>query len=296
MSKITVEGNIPAIVTPFDKNEEIDEAALREIVDYLIEGGVHAIFASGTVGAFYLMSPEERKRVGEIVIDQVNGRVPVYLCTGGIYARETIKVAKYAIDIGADAAVVLTPYYIKVSERELFENFKTIAESVDLPIILYNNPPRAGINITPDLLERLVLETDNIVAIKDSSGDLAQFEEYIRRVGNKISIIMGKDELMYPSLAVGGKGMVSAVGNVVPELVTQLYEEFKKGNFDKAKELQYKIIVLKRAFLAATYPAPIMAALNLIGKPGGYPRKPVLPVTKEQEEKIREALKFLGKI
>ena len=296
MKKIEVKGNIPALVTPFKKNEEIDENALREMVDYVIEGGAHAIFASGTVGAFYLMYPEERKRVGEIVIDQANDRVPVYLCTGGIFAKETMQVIKYAKDIGADAAVVLTPYYIKVNDKELFEHFKNIAENAEIPIILYNNPPRAGINITPEILEKLVLETDNIIALKDSSANLIQFEEYIRRVGNKISLIMGVDELMFASLMVGGKGMVNAVGNIVPDMVTKLYEEFQKGNFEKAKEIQNKLYILKKAFLTATYPAPIMAALNLIGKPGGYPRRPVLPVTKEQEEIIKNALIAIGKL
>jgi 4-hydroxy-tetrahydrodipicolinate synthase len=295
-NKIEVKGNIPALVTPFNRKEEIDEDALREMVEYLIEGKAHAIFASGTVGAFYLMYPEERKKVGEIVVDQVNGRVPVYLGTGGIFTKETMQMAKYAIDIGADAAVVLTPYYIKISDRELFDHFKTIADSVEIPIILYNNPSRTGLNITPELLERLVSETDNIVAIKDSSANFVQFEDYVRRVGDRISLIMGADELIFASLAVGGKGVVNAVGSIVPNMVTELYEEFQKGNIKRAKELQHKLYTLKRALLVATYPASIMAALHLIGKPGGYPRKPVLPVTKEQEAVIKDALIAIGKL
>ena len=294
--KIEVKGNIPALVTPFNRKEEIDEDALRELVEYLIEGKAHAIFASGTVGAFYLMYPEERKRVGEIVVDQVNGRVPVYLGTGGIFAKETMQVTKYAIDIGADAAVVLTPYYIKVSDRELFDHFKTIAESVEIPVILYNNPLRAGLNISPEVLERLVSETDNIVAIKDSSANLVQFEDYVRRVGDRISLIVGVDELIFASLAVGGKGAVNAVGNIVPNVVTELYEEFQEGNIERARCLQHKLFILKRALLVATYPGPVMAALHLIGKPGGYPRKPVLPVTKEQEAVIKDALIAIGKL
>ncbi|MFX0195200.1 MAG: 4-hydroxy-tetrahydrodipicolinate synthase [Candidatus Hodarchaeota archaeon] len=293
---LDVKGNIPALVTPFNRREEIDENALRELVEYLIEGKAHAIFTSGTVGSFYLMYPEERKKVGEIVVDQVNGRVPVYLGTGGIFAKETMQVIKYSIDIGADAAVVLTPYYIKVSDRELFDHFKTMVESVEIPIILYNNPPRAGINITPELLESLVSETDNIVAIKDSSANLVQFEEYIQRVGDRISIIMGVDELIFASLMVGGKGAVNAVGNIVPKIVTELHEEFKKGNIERARELQHDLLLLKRALLIATYPGPIMAALHLIGKPGGYPRKPVLAVTKEQEAVIKDALVAIGKL
>lgn len=294
--KLEVHGNIPAMVTPFKKNEEIDEEALRELVNYLINGKVHAIFASGTVGTFYLMNANERIHVGEIVVDEVNGRVPVYIGAGGITVRENIKVAKAAKDIGADAVVVLTPYYIKVSDEELYDYFKTIAASIDIPVIIYNNPPRAHINISPKILGRLLDEVSNIVAMKDSSGDLALFEDYIEVAKNRISLITGKDELIYASLLVGGKGMVNAVGNIIPEIVTELYEKVLAGKIKEALELQHKIFILKEAFLEGTYPAPIMAALNMIGLNGGYPRKPVLPIKKEAEEKLRKTLISIGKI
>ncbi len=294
--KLKVHGNIPAMVTPFKKNEEIDEEALREIVNYLIDGKVHAIFASGTVGAFYLMNADERIRVGEIVVDEVNGRVPVYIGAGGITARENIKIAKAAKDYGADAIVVLTPYYIKVSDEELYDYFETIATSIDIPVIMYNNPPRAHINISPKVLGKLLDEVSNIVAMKDSSGDLSLFEDYIRVAKNRISLIMGKDELIYASLLVGGKGTVNVVGNIIPEIVTELYEKVLNGKINEALEIQRKIFILKEALLEGTYPAPIMAALNMIGLNGGYPRKPVLPIKKEAEEKLRKALISIGKI
>nr|MDO8134811.1 4-hydroxy-tetrahydrodipicolinate synthase [Candidatus Njordarchaeum guaymaensis] len=296
MVQLKVKGCICPVVTPFASDGGIDEKTLRSILDYLMDGGVHAIFAAGTVGAFYLMSPDERKRVAEIVIDHLNGRVPVYVGTGGITVRENVELAKHAKDIGADAAVVLTPYYVKVNDEELHKYFTAIAGAVDMPIILYNNPGRAGVNISPSLLEKVVSETTNVVAIKDSGGDLTQFEEYLMQIGNKISVVMGKDELMLAALTVGGSGVVSAVSNVAPELVTGLYNSFVKGDVKKALDIQYKLIIIKKAIAGGTYPAPILEALNFIGIKTGKPRPPVLPLNDEQKERIRKALKAIGKL
>jgi 4-hydroxy-tetrahydrodipicolinate synthase len=291
-----VEGCITPVVTPFDSEEEVDEDALRKIVDYLVEGGAHGLFAAGTAGAFYLMTPEERKRVTSIVIEKSNGRVPVYAGTGGITVRENLDIAKHARDVGADAAVILTPYYVKVEDEELFQYFTTFANAVDMEVILYNNPARAGNNISPALLERIVNENSNVIAIKDSSGDLVQYAEYAMRIGKKISLVSGKDELMLASLTMGGNGVVSAVSNVVPELVSQIFASFQKGDIKKAQQIQSKCSRLKKSFGGAAYPAPILAALDLLGMRAGRPRSPVLPLKNEQKENIRQALKSIGKL
>jgi 4-hydroxy-tetrahydrodipicolinate synthase len=291
-----VEGCITPVVTPFDSEEEVDEDALRKIVDYLVEGGAHGLFAAGTAGAFYLMTPEERKRVTSIVIEKSNGRVPVYAGTGGITVRENLDIAKHARDVGADAAVILTPYYVKVEDEELFQYFTTFANAVDMEVILYNNPARAGNNISPALLERIVNENSNVIAIKDSSGDLVQYAEYAMRIGKKISLVSGKDELMLASLTMGGNGVVSAVSNVVPELVSQIFASFQKGDIKKAQQIQSKCSRLKKSFGGAAYPAPILAALDLLGMKAGRPRSPVLPLKNEQKENIRQALKSIGKL
>jgi len=296
MSQLKVKGCICPIVTPFASDGSIDAKAFRTIIDYVVERGIHGIFTAGTVGAFYLLTPEERKKVGEIAIDHLNGRVPVFMGTGGITVRENIDLARHAKDVGADAAVILTPYYVKVSDEELFQYFIAIASAVDMPIILYNNPGRAGVNISPSVLERVISGTTNVVAIKDSGGDMSQFEEYVIQVGNKISMIMGKDELMLAALTVGGNGVVSAISNMAPELVTDLYNSFMKGDMKKALETQYKLIVLKKAIAGSTYPAPILEALNLLGIKTSKPRLPVLPLNNEQKEKIRKALKAVGKL
>lgn len=291
-----VKGSITPIVTPFDSKEDLNEEALKNIVDYLIKGGVNGLFAAGTAGAFYLLTPEERKRVISIVVERSGGRVPVYAGTGGITVRENLDIAKHAKDVGANAAVILTPYYVKVDDEELFQYFTAFASAVDMEVILYNNPARAGNNVSPALLERIVNENSNVIAIKDSSGDLVQYGEYIMKLGKRISMVSGKDELMLASLTMGGNGVVSAVSNVVPELVSKIFMFFEKGDLKKAQEIQNRLSILKRSFGGTAYPAPILAALDLIGITAGKPRLPVLPLRDEQKEKLRQALKTIGKL
>jgi 4-hydroxy-tetrahydrodipicolinate synthase len=293
---VKVRGSIAPVVTPFNSEEDLDEEALKRIVDHLIKGGSNALFAAGTAGAFYLLSPEERKRVTDIVIQQSGGRVPVYAGTGGITVRENLDIAKHAKTVGASAVVILTPYYVKVDDEELFKYFTAFASAVDMEVILYNNPARAGNNISPALLERIVNENSNVIAIKDSSGDLVQYGEYKMSVGKKISLVSGKDELMLASLTMGGDGVVSAVSNVVPDLVSKIITLFEKGDIKKAQEIQSKLSALKKSFGGAAYPAPILAALNLLGIKVGQPRIPVLPLKDEQTEKIRKALMAIGKL
>jgi 4-hydroxy-tetrahydrodipicolinate synthase len=293
---VKVKGSITPIVTPFDSKEDLNEEALKNIVDYLIKGGVNGLFAAGTAGAFYLLTPKERKRVISIVVERSGGRVPVYAGTGGITVRENLDIAKHAKDVGANAAVILTPYYVKVDDEELFQYFTAFASAVDMEVILYNNPARAGNNVSPALLERIVNENSNVIAIKDSSGDLVQYGEYIMKLGKRISMVSGKDELMLASLTMGGNGVVSAVSNVVPELVSKIFMFFEKGDLKKAQEIQNRLSILKRSFGGTAYPAPILAALDLIGITAGKPRLPVLPLRDEQKEKLRQALKTIGKL
>lgn len=291
-----VKGSITPVVTPFNSEEDVDEEALKKIVDYLIKGGSNGLFAAGTAGAFYLLTPEERKRVTDIVVKESGGRVPVYAGTGGITVRENLDIAKHAKTVGANAVVILTPYYVKVDDEELFKYFTSFASAVDMEVILYNNPARAGNNISPAILERIVDENSNVIAIKDSSGDLVQYGEYRMMVGKKISLVSGKDELILASLTMGGDGVVSAVSNVVPDLVSKILNLFEKGDMKKAQEIQNKLSTLKKSFGGAAYPAPILAALTLLGIKAGQPRLPVLPLKDGQREKIRQALVSIGKL
>lgn len=284
-----IEGIIPAMITPFDRHEEIDEQGLRTLVNFLVESGVHGILAAGTVGQFCLLLREERKRLFEIVVDEVNGKIPVFAGTGSVSTKETILMSREAADVGVDAVTVITPYFVKLSDEEVFLHYKAIAEAVPLPITLYNNPPRTGITISPDILERLT-NFDNVAGMKDSSGDLSLFQEYIRKSGGKIPLIIGRDTLIYPALTLGAKGAVNAVGNVAPKLLLELYDAAKRGDHERALHFQAKVNILRQVLGLGTFPAAVNEAVSLIGKPGGHPRKPLIPLNKNQRESLKGAL------
>jgi len=287
---VKVEGIIPAMITPFDKHGEIDEQGLRTMVNFLVESGVHGILAAGTSGQFCLLLREERKRLFEIVVDEVNGKTLVFAGTGSVSTKETILMSREAADVGVDAVAVITPYFVKLTDEEVFLHYKAIAEAVPLPITLYNNPPRTGITISQEVVGRLA-GFDNVVGMKDSSGDLSLFQEYIRKAGDKIPLIMGRDTLIYPALTLGAKGAVCVVGNVAPKLLLELYDAAKREDHKKALHLQAKVNIIRQALGLGTFPAAVNEAVNLIGKPGGYPRKPVVPLNENQRESLRRALR-----
>ena len=285
-----VEGIIPAMITPFDRHGEIHEQGLRAMVNFLAESGVHGILVAGTGGQFCLLLREERKRLFEITVDEVNGKTLVFAGTGSVSTKETILMSREAADVGVDAVTVITPYFVKLTDEEVFLHYKAIAEAVPLPITLYNNPPRTGIIISPEVLERLT-GFDNVAGMKDSSGDLSLSQEYIRRAGDKIPLIMGRDTLIYSALTLGAQGAVNTVGNVAPKLLLELYEAAKGGDHKEALRLQAKVNLIRQALGLGTFPAAVNEAVNLIGKPGGHPRKPVIPLNENQRESLRRALK-----
>ena len=195
-----IKGIIPAMVTPLKKDETLDEDGLREVINYLIESGVHGIFCCGSQGEIYSLRDEERRRVVEVTVDEVNGRVPVYAGTGEVTTEKVIDLTRYAKDVGADAASIITPYFIRPSSEELYMHYRKIAEAVDIPIILYNNPGRTGVNLDVSVVSRLA-KIDNIVGIKDSSGDLTLTAEYIRQTPERFSVIAGRDSLILATLS-----------------------------------------------------------------------------------------------
>ena len=209
---LSVKGIIPAMVTPLDKNGNINKESLREQTNYLIQGGVHGLFPVGSTGEYYGLTLEQKKEVLETVLDEANGRVPVYGGSAMITTKDTIEVTKMVEDMGVDAVSILTPMFIKPSEDELYNHYKAIANSVDIPILLYNNPARTGVNISADLAERLS-KIDNIVGIKDSSGDMTLTGEYIRRTDEDFSVLVGRDTLILGALVYGGNGSITSTAN-----------------------------------------------------------------------------------
>ena len=290
----TPKGIIPAMVTPFDKQGKVNETVLRELVDYLVEAGVHGIFAIGSQGEFYALEKEEKKKVIETVVDQVNGKVSVYAGTGAITTKEAIALTKMAEEIGVDAVSIITPFYISPTQDELYEHYVNIARSTNLPVILYNNPGRTGgINLSVELVARLS-KVDNIVGIKDSSGDMTLISGYIRNTDENFSVLAGKDTLIYATLLYGGKGAIAATANVAPKLVVEIYEAYMAGDIEKAKKAQMRLAPLRDAFSLGTFPVVIKDALELMGIHVGPTRAPVKSLKDKDKEKLKNILQQIG--
>jgi len=283
------------MVTPLTPDDEINELALRKLTNYLIEGGVHGLFPTGSQGEFWALSADEKRRVWEVVVEGTNGRLPVYAGTAAITTRETITLTRLAEKAGVDAVSILTPFYVAPNDAELYDHYRAIAEATSLPVVLYTNPARTGVKISPDLLARLA-EIENIVGIKDSSGDLELTAEYIRVAPPDFAVLMGRDTLILAGLLYGAKGAIAATANVAPALVVSIYERFKAGDLDRARRAQVALAPLRLAFSWGTFPVVIKEALDLIGMEGGPARAPVGPLSPEQRERLRGVLHDMGLI
>ena len=286
-------GIIPAMVTPLTVDDEINESALRKLTNYLIEGGAHGLFPVGSQGEFWALSAEEKRRVWEILVDESIGRVPVYAGTAAITTSVTTALTRLAERAGVDAVSILTPFFVSPGVDELYDHYCAVAESTSLPILLYSNPARTGVGISPDLLARLA-ELENIVGIKDSSGDLQVTAEYIRVVPRDFAVLMGRDTLIFAGLLYGAKGAIAATGNVAPALVVSIYERFKAGDMDGARRAQEALAPLRLAFSWGTFPVVIKEALDLIGMEGGPARAPVGPMSDERREQLLGVLRGMG--
>ena len=289
----TIRGIIPAMVTPFDKQGKVSEGGLRKLVDYLIKGGVHGLFPVGSQGEFYALEKEEKKEIMEIVLDQVKGKVSVYAGTGAITTKETITLTKMAQDIGVDAASIITPFFISPTQNELYEHYLAVAKSTSLPLLLYNNPGRTGVSLSTDLVVRLS-KVDNIIGIKDSSGDMTSTAEYIRRTSDDFSVLAGRDTLIYGTLLYGGKGAIAATANVAPKLVVEIYEAYVRGDIEQAKKAQAELAPLRLAFSLGSFPVVIKDALELIGIEVGTTRPPIKSLNKDKQEMLKNILQQMG--
>lgn len=286
-------GIIPAMVTPVASDGKINVEALRKLTNYLIGGRVHGLFPVGGQGEFYALTFEEKKRVIEVVVEETRGRVPVYAGTGAITTREAIDLTKMAEAAGVSAVSILTPFFIHPSDGELLEHYTTIAKATRIPVLLYNNPQRTGINISAEFVAR-ASKIENIVGIKDSSGDLTLTSEYIRRTGEKFSVLAGRDTLIYGTLCYGGKGAIAATANVAPKVVVEIYEAFQAGDWKRSLEAQFRLAPLRLAFDLGTFPVVIKEALNLIGIDAGVGIPPVGGITSKAKEELKEILKNMG--
>lgn len=278
-----IKGIIVPILTPVDQDENVDEARLRRQVDFVIDHGVHGILAFGSNGEFYMFQPEEMERALHIILDQTAHRVPVFFGMGMVNTKSCIILAKMAEQAGADGISVLQPMFLKPTEDELYAHFKAIANAVpDLPMLLYNNPGRVGYTMSGNLVERLAREVDNIVGIKDSSGDMTQTEEFIRRTQDiDFKVFGGKDTLIYATLAHGGVGAVCTTANYMPDLVVSVYNAYLKGNPRQALEYQFKLNPIRLSMDKTSFPVATKDMANMLHMDVGIPIRPSLPTAED---------------
>lgn len=274
-----MKGVVVPILTVIGPEEKIDEAGMRDQVEYVIQGGVSGILAFGSNGEFYMVEEDKMERGLRIMVDQAAGRVPVYFCIGAINTRKCCRLAKMSAANGAAAISVLQPMFLKPTEAELYNHFKTIAESVpQLPVLLYNNPGRVGYTLSAQLVENLAHSVPNIVGMKDTSGDITQTAEFIRRTRDvQFKVFGGKDTLLYASLCHGAVGGVCTAANFMPELITDVYNKFAAGDWAGSLEAQFRLNPVRLSMDAASFPVAAKDMAALRGRKVGVPYLPTLP-------------------
>lgn len=285
-------GVFPAIITPFLKDESLDEEGLKRNIEYLNKTGIAGIIPCGTTGESATLTFEEHKRVVGIAVEA--SKVPVIAGTGSNNTSEALELTRHAAKAGADAALLITPYYNKPNDKGMYEHFKKIAENCDIPIVLYNVPKRTGIDLKPELVAKLS-KIKNIVAIKEASGSLSQQSQIIEQTrGSDFVLLSGDDDLTLPTIALGGQGVVSLVANVAPRKTVAMVDAALKGDVEKARELHYELAPLVRAMFLETNPIPVKTAHKYLGLANGPLRLPLGEMAQANEAKLKEIVERLG--
>ena len=295
MKTSDIKGIIPPILTPmFDDDEQnVNYNELRNQVERLLKGGVHGLFPVGTNGEAYILSMKEKEAILETVIEQVKGRVPVYAGTGCISTAETVRMSKIAQKLGADALSIITPFFAAASQKELYDHYVTVAKAVDLPIILYNIPPRTGNKILPETVQALCRDVDNIVGAKDSSGDIENLKAYIRltkELDKDVAILAGNDGAILTCLKEGGAGGIAGRANIWPNALASIYDRFTAGDLEGAQQAQDAIAALQAVFKFGNPNTIIKKAVALLGYPVGDCRRPFNYVPDEGIEVLKQVL------
>lgn len=286
------EGVYVPLVTPFRGprgRDGINEESLRRLIDYLIEAGVSGLVPCGSTGGHFTMSHDEQHRVFDITIDQTNGRVPVIAHTGSNNPPEAVSLTRYAEDAGADGFLLISPYAVNAPQEGILSYYREIAEITELPVVIYNVPSRTARNIeVPTILE--LSRIDNITGIKEASGNLNQVMAIIegtRARGREFSVLSGDDAMNFPIYCLGGRGGIIASGHMLPEAHIEMYRCVREGRTDRAREIHYALLPLVRALFSEPNPAPLQAALNLLGFEVGAPRPPLVPATERCRDRVR---------
>ena len=267
-------GVIPAIATPFNKDETLDEACLSRLIDDYISIGVHGISVAGSQGEFFALDYDEHVRLLEVAARAVDGRVPIYAGTGAITTRQAIKLTQVAQALDIDVALVITPYFIQPSQDELVTHYTTIAQATELPVLLYNNPPRTGTNVAVETLKRC-MEAPNILGVKDSSGDVTQMVDYMLATDRRALVFSGRDTIFQSLMMHGGNGTISPAANVFPKLVIAQYDAIVAGNWSEACRINDILGPLRAAWALGSFPVVIKEAMRLVGRDAGLARAPI---------------------
>jgi len=291
--KWELRGTFTALITPFKQDGEIDKEGLRQLIELQLEGGVNGLVPCGTTGESATLSHDEKHVVVKTVVDASNGKVPVLAGAGTNNTADTQRLAKEFADLGVDGLLLVAPYYNRPTQEGMFQHFKVVAQSVSLPVVLYNIPGRTASNLEVSTVQRLC-EIMNIVGLKESSGNFSQIMRLIETVGRRISIVSGDDPLTLPIMALGGRGVISVASNLVPEEMSRLVDEALSGNFQEARELHYRLLPLFDALFVETNPAPLKMAMSMLRLPAGTVRLPLVPVSQENTHKIKRVLDQLG--
>lgn len=283
-----IRGSITPLPTPFTRDgARVDHAALERMIDFQIEHGSHGVSCTGTTGEPTSLDPEERRAVIRTVVEHIAGRVPVLAGSGSNNTAESITLSRYAEEVGADAVLLVAPYHVKPSQQGLFEHFTAVARAVSIPVMLYNIPGRAAVNIEPETQKRIREACPNVFGIKEANPDFAQVSWDLWHCGRDWAVFSGIETLCYPMLAAGGAGHVSATGNVVPAECARLYELARAGRWAEALDLHYRLLPLNHVLFIETNPVPLKYLLGLMGLCEPTLRPPLAAVSEANAAKIR---------
>jgi 4-hydroxy-tetrahydrodipicolinate synthase len=285
-------GAIVAIVTPF-KDGKVDEKAFRSLINFVIKGGVKGIVPCGTTGESATLSLKEHEHVIDITVDEVGKRIPVIAGTGSNSTTEAIRLTRHAKEAGADAALLITPYYNKPTQKGLYEHYKAVAKACDIPQILYNVPGRTGVNMATETVVELS-KIDTIVGIKEASGDLVKCSQIVRDTADDFCMLSGEDALNYPILCVGGVGAISVTANILPDKLSAMCKAWDAKDIKKAQKLHLELLEINQTLFIETNPIPVKTALAMMGKIKEEFKLPLCPMTEANKKKLAEVLKHYG--
>lgn len=289
MKDIIFEGCGTAVATPFTK-DGVNFEEFGKIIEFQIQNNIDAIIVCGTTGESATMSTEEKKETIKYAIEKVAKRTKVVVGTGSNNTKSAIEMSKYAEEVGADGILAVTPYYNKTTQKGLIAHYKEIAEAVNLPIIMYNVPSRTGVNILPKTCLELS-KIKNIVAIKEASGDISQVAKIVNLCKEDLTIYSGNDDQIIPVLSLGGKGVISVLSNIMPKYTHNMTKKYLEGDVEEAKKMQLEVSDLIEALFTEVNPIPVKYALNLMGYKFGIPRLPLIELTDENKENLKEIMK-----